>query len=126
MSPPFLLVLLVALVMLAIVGAGYKEWLEFKAKHESLGTSTEEVERHLQALREDIDRLEETRDALQERIQNLETIVTSETWIAQHDEDGTSRLSDGEGELELPPLRDDETRSDADRSADIARRLRNQ
>lgn len=127
MSTPVLVIILVfAIPILAILVGGYKEWLEFKAKHQELGSSTEQVEEHLQTLREDINRLEETRDDLENRIENLETIVTSEAWIAQHDEDEADALDrTGTGELDLMPPADD-AKSDAEHTAHIARRLRNQ
>lgn len=125
MSIQILVILLVfAIPILGILLAGYKERLKFEAKHQELGRSTREVENRLETLREDIERLEEIRDSLEQRVQNLETIVTSEAWIAQHDEDGTSPLLEG-GELELPASSEEDAKSDAEHSADLARRLRN-
>lgn len=129
MSVQFLVILMVfAIPILGILLAGYKEWLKFKAKHQELGTSTREVEGLLQSLRERLDRVEEERDALQKRVQNLETIVTSEAWIAQHDDtaDLPSLNAAEEGELELPADSDPESWDDAERTAEIARRLRGQ
>lgn len=127
MSAPVLIIILVfAVPILAILVGGYKEWLEFKAKHQELGSSTEQVEKHLQALREDINRLEETRDDLENRIENLETIVTSEVWIAQHDEDEVDALNrPGSGALDLTPPAEDAT-SDTEPTAHISHRLPNQ
>lgn len=125
MSIQMLVILLVfAIPILGILLAGYKERLKFMAKHQELGKSTREVENRLETLRDDIDRMEEIRDSLEQRVQNLETIVTSEAWIAQHDEDGTSPLQPG-GDLELRPASEDDLKSDAEHSADLARRLRN-
>lgn len=129
MSIQFLVILLVLTIpILGIFLAGYKEWLKFKAKHQELGTSTQEVEDRLRSLHERLDQIEAERDALQERVQNLETIVTSEAWIAQHDDTvDVPPLDAAEGgDLELPPERDTESRSDAERTADLARRLREQ
>lgn len=125
---PFVVVIMVfAIPILGILLAGYKEWLKFKSKHRELGTSTREVEEHLQSLRERLERIEQEREALRERVQNLETIVTSEAWIAQHD-DATESLPLAPIEtetLEPSPEGELESGSEAERTAEIARRLRN-
>ncbi len=126
--PLIAVIMIFAIPILGIVFAGYKEWLKFKAKHRELGTSTREVEDRLRALRERLDRLERERDALQDRVQNLETIVTSEAWIAGHDDTaGAPSLDAAEAdELTLPPDRESSSESEAERTAEIARRLRGQ
>lgn len=117
--PPVLIVyLLIVLPTLGILLAGYKEWLDYKAQRETLDPAAEELKERFQSLHDRIDDLEQERDALQERVQNLETIVTSEAWIADHD-DATEL-----GELTLPPDRESESQSEAEHSAEIARRLR--
>jgi len=128
---PMSLVPLVAVVMvfaipiLGIALAGYKEWLKFKSKHRELGTSTREVEQRIEGLQDRLAHLEQERDALQERVQNLETIVTSEAWIAKHDDSAEpSPLKEG-GTLELPE-HEDSSQSDAEHTAELARRLRGQ
>lgn len=126
--PLVAVVMVFAIPILGIMLAGYKEWLSFKAKHRELGTSTREVEQHLDTLRERIEELEDERDALRDRIQNLETIVTSEAWIAGHgDTDIASPLDAAEADgLTLPPERDSSAEAEAKRTAEIARRLRGQ
>jgi hypothetical protein len=62
----------------AIVMKGFREWLRFKATQRQLGTSTNELEREV------VD-LKRTNEDLAERLQNLETIVVSQTWDALHD-----------------------------------------
>lgn len=126
--PLVAVVMIFAIPILGIVFAGYKEWLKFKAQHRELGTSTREVEDSLRALRERIEHLEQERDALQDRVQNLETIVTSEAWIAGHDNtDLASALDAAEAdELTLPPERESAPESEAERIAEMARRLRGQ
>ena len=123
--PLVAVVMVFAIPILGIALAGYKEWLKFKAKHQELGSSTREVEARIDGLRDRLARLEEERDALRNHVQNLETIVTSEAWIAEHDESADlPPLSDAEsGRLE-PPGEDDATPSDAEHSAELARRLR--
>jgi len=126
--PLITVILVFAIPILGILLAGYKEWLKFKTKHRKLGTSTRKVEDELRALRERLKHLEQERDALGERVQNLETIVTSEVWILQHEE-GTDTPSLGgvaiDG-LELPVNPDDESRDETQRTALLARHLRNQ
>lgn len=123
--PLIAVIMIFAIPILGIVFAGYKEWLKFKAKHRKLGTSTREVEDRLRTLQERLDRVEQERDALRDRLQNLETIVTSEAWIAGHDDtDVASPLDAAEADgLTLPPERDASPETEAERTAEIARRL---
>ncbi len=130
---PMSLVPLVAVVMvfaipiLGIALAGYKEWLKFKTKHRELGSSTREVEDRIDGLQDRLARLEAERDALQERVQNLETIVTSEAWIADHDESSGLSSLDGTAPSPLEAPDDDASLpNDAARTAKLARRLRGQ
>lgn len=107
----------VLIPLAAILVGGFKEWLKFKEKQDKLGVSTTEIERELHALEEELRRRDERQQALERRIQNLETIVTSETWDA---------LVDGELDAALPlslepPERDDDL---AARTEQLARRLR--
>jgi len=124
--PLIAVIMIFAIPILGIVFAGYKEWLKFKARHRELGTSTREVEDRLRTLRERLDGLEQERDALQDRVQNLETIVTSEAWIAAHDDSaGTPFLDAAEAdELTLHLDRESSSEGEAERTAEIARRLR--
>ena len=116
--PPIAYVLIFAIPILGILLAGYKEWLDFKAQNQALSPPTEEMEKQFRSLHERIETLEQERDVLQERVQNLETIVTSEAWIADHDD--AAELE----ELTLPPSRDSKSQSEAEHSAELARRLR--
>ena len=101
--------------MAAILVGGFKEWLEFKQKQDRLGASTTEIEKELHALEDELRKRDERQQALERRIQNLETIVTSETWDA---------LVDGEAAppLSLEPPEQEENL--AARTEQIARRLR--
>jgi FtsZ-binding cell division protein ZapB len=123
--PLVAVVMVFAIPILGIALAGYKEWLKFKSKHQELGTSTREVEAQIEALQDRLAHLEDERDALRERVQNLETIVTSEAWIAEHDESSAPPSLDEEAPLELPET-EDSPRDDADHTAELARRLRGQ
>ena len=126
--PLVTVVMVFAIPILGIVLAGYKEWLKFKSKHQALGASTREVEERIRSLQERMDRLEQERDALRDRVQNLETIVTSEAWIAGHEDVGDAPALDAT-EIDALTLPDDQassSESEADRTAEIARRLRGQ
>ncbi|MEF8816572.1 MAG: hypothetical protein V5A20_04065 [Salinibacter sp.] len=125
--PLVAVVMVFAIPILGIALAGYKEWLKFKSKHQELGTSTRAVEKRIDGLQDRIARLEDEREALQERVQNLETIVTSEAWIAKHDDStDPSPLHDMEaGRLEAPTDANTPP-SDAEHTAELARRLRGQ
>lgn len=125
--PLVAVVMVFAIPILGIALAGYKEWLKFKTKHRELGSSTREVEDRIDGLQDRLARLEAERDALQERVQNLETIVTSEAWIADHDESGGPSSLD---ETDLAPLEPPHDEAplphDTARTAKLARRLRGQ
>ncbi|WP_263785264.1 hypothetical protein [Salinibacter grassmerensis] len=123
--PLVAVIMVFAIPILGIALAGYKEWLKFKTKHRELGSSTREVEDRIDGLQDRLVRLEEERDALQERVQNLETIVTSEAWIAEHDESADlSSLGDTGDVLLEAPDDEDTTPGDTENTAKLARRLR--
>lgn len=90
------------LIPLAGIGVGaFKEWLKFKDKQARLGASTDELEVEVEKLQK---QLKENDAALQQRIQHLEAIVTSQVWDTLHDESGMA-------EEKLPPHLLDEIRS---------------
>ncbi len=66
-------------IVLILAGA-WSEWLKFKAKQTQLGSSSTEMERALE-------KMTEQNAGLIRRVQNLETIVTSQSW----DEDALDR-----------------------------------
>lgn len=61
-----------------ILAGMFEQWLKFRAKQQQLGDSTRVLEK-------DVTGLKGERDALLERIENLEAIVASQTWDALHD-----------------------------------------
>ncbi|MFY9820129.1 MAG: hypothetical protein WAM82_02030 [Thermoanaerobaculia bacterium] len=61
-----------------ILAGTFTEWMKFKATQRQLGASTNELDREVAELRK-------INQALQERVQNLEAIVVSQTWDALHD-----------------------------------------
>lgn len=128
MSPGTLVPLLVFLIpILGIVFAGYKEWLKFKTKQQKLGTSTREVEATIRDLRRRLNDVEEERDALLKRVQNLETIVTSEAWDALQDTSGeTASFPDDthSAPLSAPSTEDKQDSSTQEQAEALARRLR--
>src|SRR6476469_2880027 len=63
--------------IVAILAGTFKEWMQFKAKQRELGASTDELDREVAELRQ-------VNESLQERVQNLEAIVVSQTWDALH------------------------------------------
>lgn len=114
----------VLIPVLAILVGAFKEWLDFKAKTQQLGSSTRDLEDTVRAQAEAIDAMQEERDDLIRRIQNLEAIVTTEMWDALHDDalapaEQDRVLADARADLHLP----DEP-SDAERAERLARRLR--
>ena len=102
------------LIPLAALAVGaFEQWLKFRAKQEKLGTSTAQLEEVVSKLEDRLRSSEETRERLEQRIENLETIVTSVDW------DRTTILETGPERLEIPeePTPQEETER-------LARRVR--
>jgi hypothetical protein len=67
------------LIPLAGILAGVmREWIKVNARQRTLGASTQELEKEVAGLRKE-------REAILDRLQNLEAIVVSQTWEAVHD-----------------------------------------
>jgi hypothetical protein len=64
--------------IVAILSGVLKSWVKVKAQQQVLGASNKELEQDVAAMRRD-------RDALQNRLENLEAIVVSQTWNAVQD-----------------------------------------
>src|SRR5690606_17896215 len=99
-----------------ILFAAFSEYLKFKEKQTQLGASTEDLERSVGKLTK---KLEERNLELERRVQNLEAIVTSQTWDELHQlpESGhTARPVLNLGEPEEP--------TDAERAEQLAKRIR--
>lgn len=124
--PLVAVVMIFGVAMLGILLAGYKEWLAYKAEHEGVSPSTRALEDWLRALQDRVDELEAERASLQDRVQNLETIITSEAWVVQHDEAGAlSPPDEDERDGRLPSTDSTASASNgAAQVADLARRLR--
>lgn len=68
----------VIIPVIAILAGTFKTWLRIRTQQHVLGASNRELEREVAAIRKD-------RDAMLERLENLEAIVVSQTWDAVHD-----------------------------------------
>lgn len=68
------------------MAGAFKEWLQFKQTQNQLGTSTENLERKVDVLEKALKDSEANSALLVERIQNLETIVTSHEWDTLDDQ----------------------------------------
>lgn len=123
----------ILIVLIVFVYSAFEEWLNFKTEQRKIGASTEEMEAELDALRSE---WEAERKRLNQRIQNLETIVTSEAWdtATQSREPGSTQAEAQDAvENEAPlrdALRDEEEGAQSrtqqeDKAARLARRLRN-
>ena len=107
----------VLIPIVAILVGAFTEWLSFKEKQAKLGTSTSELEKTVAVQQQAL-------EAAQRRIENLEAIVTSQVWDVMHDEalpEAERQRAVAKARLQLDPP--DEP-SDADRVAQIARRLK--
>ena len=62
----------------AILAKTLKSWIHMKTQQQMLGASNHELEREIATLRKN-------RDALLERLENIEAIVVSQTWNVVHD-----------------------------------------
>jgi hypothetical protein len=111
----------VLIPIVAILSKTARSWMVFQAKQRQLGASTKELE-------EEVAALAKARAELTERIQNLETIVVSQTWGALHDRG----LSPAERELKVatvahremgPPADSEIAGANQHRAEQLARRL---
>lgn len=107
------------LIPLAGIAAGmFKEYLKVKSQQRDLGASTKDLE-------QDVASLQKENAALNERLQNLEAIVVSQTWEVLHDkalpsEDRERRVATVAHRELTPP---DRAAADRQRAAQLARRL---
>jgi hypothetical protein len=63
----------VLIPIVAILSGTFREWMKFRATQRQIGASTHELEK-------DVAELTRAKAELSERVQNLETIVVSQTW----------------------------------------------
>ena len=114
------------LIPLAGIFAGmFSEWLKFREKQIQLGNSADHLKQEVDALRSALDKSTTDNKALIERIQNLETIVTSVEWdqlntSLESEEGGVKMRPSAVGRIELGS----DAESTATDAAKIARRLK--
>jgi hypothetical protein len=109
----------VIIPLAGIAYAAFSEWLKFKKQTARIGSSTVELGTAVEELRAELQQAKDDRANLIRRIQNLETIVTSEAWDAL----GTDRdLAAAKApRLSIP---DEDQFDDADRAERMAKKLR--
>lgn len=119
-----LLIVMAALTIpLAGISVGaFKVWLRHQREQHRLGTATHELEGTVESLSRDLAASNAERDRLVERIENLETIVTSRVWSAgsgpeDHAEAGRRRA---DLEMTLDDLPRDRPAASATRAAALA------
>jgi hypothetical protein len=109
--------------IIAILGGislgGFKEWLKFKSRQDKLGASTHELEETVSTLQAALESTEARNERLVERVQNIETIVTSADWDLLYEGAGPAALGEGNA-----AQREGEEASGADQTQRLARRLR--
>jgi len=114
-------------IIIPVVGilfVAFKEWLNFKGKQLQLGESTEHLEEKVNALVEKLKTSEAEKKALLDRIQNLETIVTSQVWDTLATGDQPEAIKKLEIDAVKPQLELPEEDETAERARNLARRLR--
>ncbi len=109
-----------------ILFGAFKEWLNFKEKQLQLGESTEHLEAKVDELMKALETSELQKTGLLSRVQNLETIVTSQVWDVLLDEEkpAADKILEIEAikpKILIPPPEEDEA---ADKAEKLARRLR--
>jgi hypothetical protein len=111
----------VLIPIVAILSGTIRRWMVFQARQRQLGASTKELEQEVAALAK-------ARAELTERVQNLETIVVSQTWGALQDRG----LSPAQRELKVatvahrelgPPADSEIATANQQRAEQLARRL---
>ena len=107
------------LIPIAAIFAGLvKDWMRIRVKQQDLGASNRELEKV-------VDELRRTNENLAQRMENLETIVVSQTWNALNapgssDVERQQRLDAAVRQEVHAPAAEEMNRQ---RAADLARRL---
>jgi predicted Rdx family selenoprotein len=116
--PLWIQILVLVSTLAGLLFAGSAVWIEFKEKQAQLNKSTSELEDTVAAQQKEL-------QAAKRRIQNLETIVTSQAWDMVHDEgvpEADKKRSLSQASVDLKDPEDD--LSDAERATRLARRLK--
>jgi phosphoenolpyruvate-protein kinase (PTS system EI component) len=82
----------VLIPVVAILAGSFDQWAKLNAKQRKLGTSADELEKAVDDIKKE---LKAQQQKLEQRIANLETIITSQTWDVLQD----SKLTAGEKKL---------------------------
>jgi Sec-independent protein translocase protein TatA len=82
----------VLILVIAILAGSFDQWVKLNARQSKLGTSTDELGKAVDSIKRE---LKDQQQKLEQRIANLETIVTSQTWDVLQD----SNLSSDEKKL---------------------------
>jgi uncharacterized protein YlxW (UPF0749 family) len=112
--------LIFSIPIVAILMGGIQEILKLRSQQQGGGASAKELESTVNALEDRLTTLEAERDDLQQRVENLEAIVTSDVW----DDHVEADLALDEGasvDVERSPETNDA--SDAEATARLARRI---
>ncbi|NND72070.1 MAG: hypothetical protein HKN43_10865 [Rhodothermales bacterium] len=105
--------------IVAILVGGFTEWLKFKEKQLKLGDTTSTLSGNLDHIESQLDATIKNNERLQERVKNLEAIVTTQMW--DQVVDGGSQSPANRPELlEIP----EEESSDEEKARKLARRMR--
>lgn len=124
MNTATLAVLLIfSIPIIAILMGGIQEILKLRSRQQGVGDSTKELETTVDALTDRLRALEAERDDLQQRVENLEAIVTADAWDDQVEADPAP-----EADTPIDPAQSTESDEapDAEAIARLARRLRSQ
>jgi outer membrane murein-binding lipoprotein Lpp len=116
--PTWLQIIIVASTLGGLLFAAFAMWLNFKEKQSQISTATSELGHTVAAQQQSL-------EAAERRIQNLEAIVTSQVWDAVHDAElpeAEKQRALSQAQLDLDVLEAEP--SDAKRAAQIARRLK--
>ena len=103
------IVLTMSIPIIAILGGFVMEWLKLREKQKTLGTSNREMEQK-------VERLERANAEYARRLENLETIVVSQSWSALNNAPGVSAVRH---EVHTPPAEE----VNRQRAEQLARRL---
>lgn len=106
----------------AIAADAFNKWMKFKDERRKLGGSPEELEAILETIKAE---LRNNQEALEQRVANLETIITSQTWDTLHDPALSTEEKNilvGGTRSELESLKQDV--DDARKAEVLARRIR--
>ena len=105
--------------IVAILMGGFTEWLKFKEKQLKLGNTADSLSGDLEALTKRLEESSEFNARLQERVKNLEAIVTTQMWDDSVDS-APKQLERPAPRLEIP----EEESSDEEKARILARRIR--